>query len=197
MIDYKRGGKALNLAETYYGLRLQLPIYLAASLRRRGGKSAGVYYFPIGEGILSTQSADPGGVAAQRRKAFRMEGLLPEDPSLLEAMSPDFAQVLKVRVSASGALVKGTLTAEEADYRRLTGWALRQAAGHVARIRQGECRAAPARMEQSDPCKYCDYRAVCLFDDRLDADRVRFFKSMPGGEVLTKLALEDQSKNED
>lgn len=196
VIDYKRSGKALNLAQTYYGLRLQLPIYLAASLRRREGKSAGVYYFPLSEGILSTQATDPGGVAAQRRKAFRMEGLLPEDPNLLEAMSPDFFQVLKVRVSASGAPVKGTLTAGDGDYRRIAGWALHQAAEHVKRIRSGECRAAPARMEQSNPCQYCDYREACLFDDRLDADKVRTLKPLSGEEVLLRLATQDAPKDQ-
>ena len=187
VIDYKRGGKALQLAEAWYGLRLQLPVYLAAAMKRRGGQSAGVYYFTLDEGILSTQSADPDAVEAERRKAFRMEGLLPGDMEVLCAMSPRFADVVKARVTASGELYKGTLTADDRDFRAVADCALRRARQHLKNIRSGDCAASPARFEQSDPCAWCDYRAVCLFDDRLDAGRVRKFKNLPPEEVLLKM----------
>lgn len=196
VIDYKRGGKALKLSETYYGLRLQLPIYLAAALARRGGYSAGVYYFTLSEGILATQSTDPNAVEAERRKAFRMEGLLPEDLDLLTAMSPQFSEVVKARLTTSGTLYKGTLTATEQNFRDLTRCALRRASEHVANIRRGVCAAAPAHHEHSDPCQYCDYRTVCLFDPRLDAARIRNYPPLSGEEVLEKLALTRESESE-
>ena len=55
VIDYKRGGRALALDEVYHGLSLQLPVYLAASMKKRREGSAGVYYFNLGEGVLATQ----------------------------------------------------------------------------------------------------------------------------------------------
>lgn len=191
VIDFKRGGKALKLAEAYYGLSLQLPVYLAAAQRKRGGQSAGVYYFTLSDGIFATQNTNPGAVEDERRKNFRMEGLLPGNQDLLKAMSPNYPEVLKVRVTGSGALYKGTLTASAADYDRLSRCALRHAQEHIDRIESGECRAAPARIEQSDACQYCDYRPLCLFDDRMDAGRARKFKTLSGAEVLEKLALED------
>lgn len=192
VIDYKRGGKSLKLSEAYYGLRLQLPVYLAAAQKRHGGRSAGVYYFTLGEGILATQSTDARAVEAERRKAFRMEGLLPESLELLQAMAPDFPKVLKVNVTSAGALYKGTVTASERDFNNLTRCAIRRASAHVDSITSGECRAAPARLELSDPCRFCDYKPVCLFDDRLDAPRIRKFKPIPAEEVLEMLREEDE-----
>jgi ATP-dependent helicase/nuclease subunit B len=193
VIDYKRGGKSLKLSEAYYGLRLQLPVYLAAAMKRTGAASAGVYYFTLGEGILSTQSVDPHAVAAERRKNFRMDGLLPDSMDLLKAMSPQFDQVLKANVSkTTGELHKGTVVASQRDFSNLTRCALRRADEHVTSIRSGRCVAAPARMELSDPCKYCDYKSICQFDARLDARRIRKFKPIPAEEVLERLRDEEE-----
>lgn len=190
VIDYKRGGRALKLAEAYYGLRLQLPVYLAAAQRKWGGKSAGAYYFGLSDGILATQSADPNAVAAERRKGFRMDGLLPGDAEVLRAMSPNIAEVVKARVSASGELYKSVLTATQREYDGLTRCALRHAAELLSGIERGACEASPARLETSDPCRYCDSRLACGYDDRLDPGRARKFKPMTGQEALNRLAEE-------
>ena len=195
VIDYKRGGKSLKLSEAYYGLRLQLPVYLAAAQKRRGCSSAGVYYFTLSEGILATQSADAHAVEAERKKAFRMDGLLPEKRELLEAMSPKFDEVLNARVSkTTGELYKGTVVASEKDFNNLTRCAIRRAGEHVDSIGAGECAVSPARMELSDPCKYCDYRPICQFDDRLDSARIRKFNPIPAEEVLEKLRAEEEGE---
>ena len=195
VIDFKRGGKSLKLSETYYGLRLQLPVYLAAAQRRRDALSAGVYYFTLDEGIVDLQSSDPGAVEAERRKRFRMEGLMPSDPELLKALSPAPAEVLKLRTTASGAPYKGSVTAEESDYRALTECALRRAEEHLSRIRSGECAAAPARMEQSNPCAWCDWHKICLFDDRLDGARARRLKSLQPDEAMLKIKSESDGES--
>ncbi len=195
VIDFKRGGKSLKLSEAYYGLRLQLPVYLAAAQRRRDALSAGVYYFTLDEGIVDLQSSDPGAVEAERRKRFRMEGLMPSDPELLKALSPAPAEVLKLRTTASGAPYKGSVTAEESDYRALTECALRRAEEHLSRIRSGECAAAPARMEQSNPCTWCDWHKICLFDDRLDGARARRLKSLQPDEAMLKIKSESDGES--
>ena len=195
VIDFKRGGKSLKLSEAYYGLRLQLPVYLAAAQRRRDALSAGVYYFTLDEGIVDLQSSDPGAVEAERRKRFRMEGLMPSDPELLKALSPVPAEVLKLRTTASGAPYKGSVTAEESDYRALTECALRRAEEHLSRIRSGECAAAPARMEQSNPCTWCDWHKICLFDDRLDGARARRLKSLQPDEAMLKIKSESDGES--
>ena len=196
VIDFKRGGKALKLCEAYYGLRLQLPVYLAAAQRRWGGLSAGVYYFTLDEGILATQTVDPAAVDAQRRKAFRMEGLLPDSPDLLKAMSPDVENVLKLRLTAAGTPYKGAVLASERDFANLTRCALRRAAEHLERIRSGVCAPAPARIDQSTPCKTCDARLICQFDDRLDAQNIRKYKPIGGEEVLERLRAEGDGDGE-
>ena len=191
VIDYKRGGKDLALDAVYHGLSLQLPVYLAAAMKKRAEQSAGVYYFSLDEGILATQSTDLNEVERTRRGDFRLTGLAPDDLSLLEAQSPNFQEVLNVRVNAGGGLRKGTLATDAGGFRALMTRTLKKAGEHLDGIRAGLAQAAPARFRQQNPCQYCDWRGVCLFDERMDARCVRRFEGMRGDEVLEKLKLEE------
>ncbi len=191
VIDYKLGGKALALDAVYHGLSLQLPVYLAAAMRRQGEQSAGVYYFSLDEGILTTQSTDKNEVEKDRRADFRLSGLAPDDLKLLEAQSPNFPEVLNVRVTKGGDLFKGTLATDANGFRALVKRTLGKAGEHLDGIRQGLIQAAPARFRQENPCRYCSWKGVCLFDERMDARRVRRFKGMRGDEAMEKIKLEE------
>ena len=190
VIDYKRGGKPLALDEAWHGLSLQLPVYLAAATRKRREKSAGVYYFSLDEGILAMQSTDPDEVANARRESFRLNGLAPDDMALLEAQSPNFTQVLNVKVNAGGGLRKGTLATDAHGFEALMKKTLDRAGEHLDAIRAGLAQVAPATLRQQNACKYCDWRPICLFDERLDGRCVRRFETIRADEVLERLKLE-------
>ena len=195
VIDYKRGGRSLALDAVYHGLSLQLPVYLAAAMKKRREQSAGVYYFSLDEGIQATQSTDPAEVERARREGFRLTGLAPDDVGLLEAQSPNFQDVLNVRVNTGGGLRKGTLATDANGFRALVSRTLQKAGEHLDGIRKGLAQAAPARFRQQNPCQYCDWRGVCLFDERMDARCVRRFEAMRGDEVLERIKLEEGPKD--
>ena len=191
VIDFKLGGKPLNLAGAYYGLQLQLPVYLGAALKQKGARSAGVYYFPLDEGVVNTQSTDPGQVEKERAGRFRMSGLLPEDPELLLAQAPNPAEVFQSRMTGEGRLYANTPCADDVNFERLVNHALRKAREQIEGIRAGEARVSPASFDGREPCALCDYRAACLFDPRPDAGRVRRMKNIRWNEVFERIALED------
>ena len=189
VIDYKRGGRELALDAVYHGLSLQLPVYLAAAMKKRGQQSAGVYYFPLDEGILATQSIDPNEVEKKRRGVFRLSGLAPDDLALLKAQSPNFTEVLGVKATKDGALYKGALATDAGGFKALTERALVMAGAHLDGIRSGRAEIAPIRFRQQNPCQYCDWRGICLYDERMDAACARRFRPMRSDEVLEKLKL--------
>ena len=80
VIDYKRGGRALKMEEVYGGLQLQLMIYLAAALKKYGGKSAGAYYFAVADPVPLSDTRDPQEADALRKKNLRLDGVFPDDP---------------------------------------------------------------------------------------------------------------------
>lgn len=187
VIDYKRGGKAPELDGVYHGLSLQLPVYLAAAMKKKHQASAGVYYFNLDEGIIALQSTDKYEVEKKRRSQFRLSGIAPDDPELLKALSPNFPEVLNVRTTKDGGLMKGTLATDANGFKALTDRTLEMAGKHLDGIRTGEAAVAPASFRQRTPCAWCDWHSICLFDSRMDAKCVRRFKTMRGDQVIEEL----------
>ncbi len=190
IIDFKRGGKEFSLSQVYHGLSLQLPIYLSAALSRGDALSAGVFYFPLDEGILTTQSTDSTEIEATRKKQMRMQGLLPSDEEVLKAFSPQLDTVVKVRLTSEGKLYSNAFAANQSDYRAMMECAVRRADEDIRGIRNGVCAASPARIESLNPCTYCDYKTACLFDDRLDAQHIRRLDRLSAEMAMLKMKTE-------
>ncbi len=194
VIDFKLGGKPLNLAGAYHGLQLQLPIYLGAALRQRNARSAGVYYFPLEEGVVNTQSTNPVEVERERAKAFRMSGLLPEDMKLILAQTPDPEQVFQARLTAGGSLYSSTPCADDVNFQRLVNHCVKMAQQQIEDIRSGITAVSPAEFDRAIACARCDYHAACLFDPKLDRSKLRRLKNLKWDEVFERLALEENQQ---
>ena len=195
VIDFKLGGKPLNLAGAYHGLQLQLPVYLGAAMKQKRARSAGVYYFALDEGVVNTQSTDPHQVEKERQGRFRMNGLLPADEELLHAQTPNPGEVFSARFTGDGKLFANVPCADETNFRRLVRHTIDMAKKHLDAIRAGEAAVSPASFDGRDACTICDYRAACLFDARLHGGCVRKYKNIKWTEVFEKIAFEqDQTK---
>lgn len=166
ILDYKRGTHTFDLAEAYCGLQLQLLVYLAAAAKKRSGKPAGAFYFRMDDGYVLTQETAPEKVDKIRHNQLRMEGLLPRSETLRNAMSPNCDRFFKTR----------SFSASSEAMERLTERALDMAGRHVDAIRLGEAAPSPVRTPKTSPCKFCNWKAACLFDEAIDKDRLRRLK---------------------
>ena len=162
VLDYKRGSRPFDLAEAYAGLQLQLLVYLAAAAKRRGALAAGAFYFRMDEGYVLTPETDPAAVAELRRKALRMDGPMVDEEAASAANSAEPKRFYK----ASAPLSRVGLT-------RLLDRAVAMAGRHVDGICAGEAAPAPAKVGKALPCRFCESRAACLFDEQADRGRVR------------------------
>ena len=100
VMDYKSGKKSFSLSDIWYGLNMQLIIYLYALQQEGLGRyrarltaelneivPAGVLYVPVRDELPdAARDTDEEGLRILRDKALRRSGLLSDDMSLLEAM---------------------------------------------------------------------------------------------------------------
>jgi len=179
VIDYKTRGKAVSLPEVYYGLQLQLVLYLAASVAR-GGKPAGVFYFSIDDPLVLTPSRDPQEVEALREKALKLDGLALSDERVIAAMSPRPEAVLGVNPKGR----KSSRLIEGEDFQLLMDHAAGLADDALNRIRSGDTEIHPAQWQGGDACEMCDFKSVCQIAPGLNgAEPRRLTKLSPDGVI--------------
>ena len=92
VIDYKSGGMKFSFTEMYYGLKLQMLLYLLSICENGSGKlkdavPGGVLYFPAQDAALSVErNSSPESVQKERRKNYKMAGLVLDDEDCIFGM---------------------------------------------------------------------------------------------------------------
>ena len=182
IIDFKSGRKDLDYTRAYYGLQLQLLIYMEAARtgleKRFPGASlqpAGVYYYHIDDPMVEAESAEK----AQKiiEKQLQLHGITNSDPAVIRVSDRDFPEgdgvVSGLRMKKDGSFFSYAKVAAEEEFSELGSFARKKAAELTAEMQRGEIPALPYRYGGESGCSYCAYRSVCGFDARIPGYRMK------------------------
>lgn len=197
VIDYKSGSKKFDLTELYYGLQVQLEVYLAAALRQTAEEDgtapvpAGMFYFHVADPFFDREKYSEDAV----KKAFRPDGVFNTAISSVTALDVSLkAGDGGLMPSAKSKLIdaetdkEGLLKADkegicESDFHTLTEYVYRKLDREAEEILAGNTKASPYRYKKTTPCKYCAYRTICGFDNRLPEFSYRDLKVLSKEEL--------------
>ena len=191
--DYKTGYKAFSLSDVWYGMGLQMLLYLFALQRSGDGRygkeivPAGVLYVPARDALLSASAElSPEEILAKKAKAKRRSGLLLDDDAILQAMEhgeiPDY---LPVKFTKKGRSQENLATAEQLGL--LSRHIDETLKALAAELHSGSVAADPWFRSQTDSaCRFCDYAAVCHFDEANDS--IRYLSPLKDAQVWEKLS---------
>lgn len=194
IIDYKSGMSELNLTRLYFGLQLQLIIYLAAALERDACRPAGAFYFKVADPLINTEEREAGKVDLLRTDELRLSGLFINNREVLDAMSPDVEHTVQLSLKTDGTVRSSARMVDESGFKLLIEHALSAATRIAEGIQQGKTEVAPVRMSGYCSCDRCDWRALCQQDPRLGG-MPRTLPSVPQSEVLERI-LEERNRGD-
>lgn len=181
VVDYKSGSKKFDLAELYYGLQVQLEVYLAAAIRQvtnehgETPRPAGMFYFHVEDPFLPREKYTETAV----QEAFRPDGLFNRTPSAVTALDvslkaengglkpSEVSKLIYAETDKEGVLKTASKAISEEGFSDLTEYVYRKLEQEAEAILAGDTQAKPYRYKKATPCGYCAYRAVCGFDNRL------------------------------
>lgn len=208
IIDYKSGNKDFNLQDIYYGMQLQLMIYLDAFLKN--GESlaegplfpGGVFYFRIQDPMISSaETLSQEEIEALLRKELKMSGLVISEEKVLEAMDIEFSEgktvsdIIPVGYTAKGALKKDSSVADQEAYEAVMEYTKEKAKEIGEEIRSGNVEINPYKKKQVTSCSYCEFKPICRFDTANAENKYRNFKPWKKEEIWEKIT-EGRKKEE-
>ncbi len=165
VVDYKTGSKDFALCDVYYGINIQMLVYLFSI--QQGGKGelsetipSGVLYMPAKNSVLKMERDEsPEEVAEAQKKSFRMNGLLLDDPAVLNAMEPGLGGFyIPAKMGKGGP--SGSL-ASLAEFGVIKKHIDSLLIGIANELSEGKIAALPYRKNSSSPCDFCRYKGIC------------------------------------
>lgn len=217
VVDYKTGRKVFRLSDVYYGLNLQMFIYLGVlgrvgqgGLARRAAEVFGQSPMQIGAGgalyiparapwAQAENGSSPEEITKAIDKNLKRVGIVSSSSRVLQALEHNENggfRFLPVSIKRDGSLGAGSSVADAEQMGSLIRRTQAQV-GQLARaIAAGDISANPYRTGRDfSACGWCDFRAACHFDETLKTDRHRYIPPMKDSEVFEKLAAEEVEAN--
>lgn len=198
VIDYKSGNTSFDLVALYYGLQLQLVVYLNAAMEleqrlhpEKAVVPAGIFYYRMKDPLLEgNHEQDAEEINEAILKKLRPEGLVNRDPAIVERLDAGFEKascVIPVGKKADGSLTAASSAATEEQFQALSGY-VREKLGSLGReILDGRINASPYRRKKESACDYCVFADLCGFDGKLPGAAYRELQEVPEKELWERL----------
>lgn len=163
VIDYKSGARKFDPTMVYFGIQLQLLLYLAAALAQiPGTKAAGFFYCRIADPTIKSESRVKEEIERQIAKKLALAGVSLCDVEVLRAQDERHAGMITREGKPHGAYRASM--ADEAEMEAMVAFARRRAAQLAQEAYEGEIDDSPAVRGAYNACALCEYGAICGFD---------------------------------
>lgn len=193
VVDYKSGRKEIDATEVYWGLQLQLLIYLQAALSLYpGAKGAGFFYCRIEDPMVRTDSRIVEEVEKKIAKELRLKGVSLGDVDIIRAQGSEIEEAMLKR---DGTLLSRAQAVDEEQMTQLVAYATHIVGQLSTRMGEGEIAVAPAEKEQWRACQYCDYRDICGFD-LTNGSRTRVLAKKTFEDIFAHMAERKEEKTQ-
>ncbi len=198
IIDYKSGNTSFDLAALYYGLQLQLVVYMDAALEMEERKHpektavpAGIFYYNIKDPMVKKEGEmTPEEIEKQILKQLRMNGLVNSDLEVIHHLDREIqkeSDVIPVAVKDGYVQEAKSSVAGQKRFdalRRYVGSRLKRSGQSILK---GENGLLPYKDGDRTACDYCPYHAVCGFDTKTAGYGFRRLRSMKPEEVWQEI----------
>lgn len=203
IVDYKSRKKTFSLEDAYYGIDIQLVVYMDAllknpqSLKKNELHPAGVFYFPIMDALVKTDSDDPEEIEKLIEKELRMQGIVLKDIRVARAIDMDVEENPTVAaIKAKGNEVLGENALTEKEFNALISHVMNMVRDMSRDILNGNISIEPYAKKGSSPCQYCKYAPMCKFDDKFDGNNHNNLKKLKDKEIKEILFYKGGEENE-
>ena len=201
--DYKTGKKTFSLSDIWYGMGLQMLLYLFA-LAPEGAERderkivpAGVMYIPARSALVAVDNEDAEeDIGKKQREELRRSGIVLDDEDLIHAWEKDSEQIyIPLKKARNGRWNPESIASAE-QMGRLYRHVRKTIASMAEELRAGRIDADPYFRSQKDrACENCDFFEACHFAEGEGGEESRSLKKLKAEDVWTLMEREEESED--
>lgn len=203
IIDYKSGSTSFDLLALYYGLQLQLVVYMDAVTEMAQHHypdkeivPAGILYYNIADPLAEKKGQpDPEKIDAEILKKLRMNGLVNSELDVVRHLDRTIekeSDVIPVVLKDGEVQAGRSSVANRERFARLSQFVHRKLKEAGQEILDGEIGVVPYKNGQRTACDYCPYHAVCGFDRKTSGYEFNRWKNRKTEEIWEEICREQQ-----
>ncbi|WP_394522868.1 helicase-exonuclease AddAB subunit AddB [Lacrimispora sp. JR3] len=207
IIDYKSGKTAFDLTALYYGLQLQLVVYMDAALEMEERRSpekpvvpAGIFYYNIGDPLVDKEGEMTEEEINRRMlKQLRMNGLVNTDLNAITHLDREIvteSDVIPVAMKNGIIQEARSSVAGGKRFAALREFVQQKLKKEGREILDGVIDVSPYKQGSRSACDYCPYHAVCGFDLKTEGYGYRRFKALKSEEIWPVIEGEEEAKDD-
>lgn len=202
VIDYKSGSTSFDLVGVYYGLQLQLVLYMNAAmeLMNNGKKEiqpAGIFYYNVKDPIEEWKDGETDEELRERiLKDLKVNGLIQENDGVIRHLDKGFADgmtesnIIPVKYNKNGSLASSSSVASLENIVKLSKHVHHTVENIGNKILSGDVSINPYERKGRTGCDYCPYISICGFDRKIPGYEYRRLDQLSTKDVWSRLEKE-------
>ena len=198
VIDYKSGNRQFDLAALYYGLQLQLVVYMNAAMELEAKKHpekeivpAALLYYHIDDPTVETPTElSEEELNEQILEKLRMKGVVNGEEGIVEKLDKFMgskSSIIPVERKKDGSFSARSSVMSSEELKIISDYVNYKVKNIGQEILAGKMELNPYEKGAASACTYCAYRKVCGFDPSVPGYEKRILEELDGKEALQRM----------
>lgn len=199
VIDYKSGSRKFDLAALYYGLQLQLVVYMNAAVeleqKKHPGKKvvpAAMLYYHIADPMIEEgQALTPEQLNQKILQELKSTGIVNSDDRAVRLLDNTFtgkSDILPIERKKDGSFSAYSSVINEEDMTTISNYVNQKIKELGTGILQGNISVNPCEQGGNSSCSYCAYRSICGYDAEISGFQMRKLEALSPDEAVLRMA---------
>lgn len=207
IIDYKTGAKKFDLNELYYGLQMQLLVYLDAIIKNskyileKQVVPGAVLYFKVDDPIIkSKKEMITEEVETEVLEELKLKGLVLKDAKVVKAMDRDiegYSLVIPAAFKKDGDFKSTSDVVTEEEFTLLREYVNRKMISLCEDMLCGDIKIEPTKQANRSYCEYCDFSSICQFDTSIKDNKYKIVGKKSRTEIWDNIRSDVKGSKED
>lgn len=201
VIDYKSGNKSFDLVALYYGLQLQLVVYLNAAMELMEKKHpkkevvpAAVLYYHVSDPMVERtgEHITPEELNQQLLQELKTKGVVNAEydvPGKLDTTRIPKSDVIPVEYKKDGSFSSSSSVLAGKDLKTLSNYVNYKIKEIGSNILAGDIKINPYERGLENSCTYCSYSGICGYDEKVKGYQHRILDDIKKEEVLEHIRI--------